>query len=434
MGAVLRHGMIWVLLSVCLPFGLSAQLSCGLAWHQVYIPGSLPVSPDLLLGQASAFDSRRGVAVLFGGNNPVTGVLHTGDTWEWNRTAWANRKPLVHPSARKNAAMAYDSDRGVCVLFGGGTNIFQHEIPFNDTWEWDGTVWTLRRSNDPSGGNRPPPMDTPIMAYDSFRKRTVLIGSAERAGSEINPVTRTWEWDGEVWTVHDRLTSASPAPPPRIQSAMAYDPVRRVTVVFGGTAFRGGLLHDTWVWDGANWTQVGKNTFPAARDQHSMAFDLRRQVMVLFGGSDGDILNLPEGTFEWDGTSWSPSPSVVYGLPPRRLHLMWYENDEQRLIVFGGIVSSQSPGGPFQHKILDEMREARPPGRWVDFNYPGQPSLAPPGNFYTPFNTLAAAVASAAPGCTLILKPGSLAETITISKPLTLEAYRGPATVGRASP
>ncbi len=36
--------------------------------------------------------------------------------------------------------MAYDSARGVTVLFGGGTD---HGLS-GQTWEWDGTQWTLR--------------------------------------------------------------------------------------------------------------------------------------------------------------------------------------------------------------------------------------------------------------------------------------------------
>lgn len=363
--------------------------------------------------------------MLFGGNNPLTGVLYTGDTWEWNGANWANRIPIVHPPARKNAAMAYDSDRGVCVLFGGGTNIFQIEIPFNDTWEWNGAVWTMRSSNDPSAGNRPPPMDGPIMAYDSFRKRTVLLGSNERTGGEFNPVTRTWEWDGNVWTVHDRSTTASPAPPPRIDAAMAYDSARRVTVVFGGAAYEGGLLNDTWTWDGTMWRLVA-NGGTDTRDQHAMAFDDRRKVLVLFSGVHGEPF---VDTSEWDGSSWTRRPFAQFNinLPPRRLHMMWYDTGDQKVVVFGGIT-----GSPYN--ILDDLWEARPPGRWVDFNYLGAPSLPETGEFYEPFDTLREAVDAAPPGCTLILKTGSRAETLTISKPLTLEAYNGPVTIGKVLP
>ena len=44
----------------------------------------------------------------------------------------------IGPSARSGHKMVYDSDRNVTVLFGGIAN----SICLNDTWEWDGTVWT----------------------------------------------------------------------------------------------------------------------------------------------------------------------------------------------------------------------------------------------------------------------------------------------------
>jgi hypothetical protein len=89
---------------------------------------------------AMAYDSARGVVVLFGGSDSSS---YKGDTWEWNGAAWT-LKATTGPSPRNETAMAYDSTRGVIVLFGGG----QDNNPQNnsDTWEWDGATWTLRSS------------------------------------------------------------------------------------------------------------------------------------------------------------------------------------------------------------------------------------------------------------------------------------------------
>ena len=89
------------------------------------------------------YDSARGVLVLFGGFywNPDTGdIVLLGDTWEYDGVNWVQRSPASNPSARYYHAMAYDSARGVTVLFGG------HDTRdrLNDTWEWDGTNWTQR--------------------------------------------------------------------------------------------------------------------------------------------------------------------------------------------------------------------------------------------------------------------------------------------------
>jgi hypothetical protein len=409
-----RSSWLWIVASACLAFTTSGQVDpCGLTWQRVNSPNS----PGLWIQRAWAYDSQREVAVLFGGGKP--GAPYMSETWEWNGVSWSQPSSST-PPARRDAAMAYDSHRGVCVLFGGGTNIFEHHIPFNDTWEWNGSVWTLRQGNNPSATDRPPPLDFPKMTYDGTRRRVVLIGSTERVDDSINPVTRTWEWDGTNWSV--RAT----APPTRYQPAMAYDPMRRVTVVFGGKAYGGGLLNDTWTWDGTTWASVAAGG-PPGRYEHAMAFDNRRRVMVMFGGSNDGGAELSD-TWEWDGQSWSVrSFASRFGLTGRRLHQMWYEPSEERVIVFGGTWSRRNDDGSFDHFILDDLWEARPPGIWIDFNYSGVEG----GGFNSPYNTLLEGVSAASTGCILHLKAGSSAETLTISKQLILQAENGLVTIGQ---
>ena len=52
--------------------------------------------------------------MLFGGYDNS----HVGETWEWDGSAWTLRAS-DGPSPRYDHAMAYDSARGVTVLFGG---------------------------------------------------------------------------------------------------------------------------------------------------------------------------------------------------------------------------------------------------------------------------------------------------------------------------
>jgi hypothetical protein len=61
------------------------------------------------------YDSVNNRAVLFGGS---TLSNRMGDTWEWNGTSWTQRS-TSGPAAREGASMAFDSNRGVSVLFGG---------------------------------------------------------------------------------------------------------------------------------------------------------------------------------------------------------------------------------------------------------------------------------------------------------------------------
>ncbi|MBN2361693.1 MAG: hypothetical protein JXR83_19730 [Deltaproteobacteria bacterium] len=208
-----------------------------------------------------AYDSVRGRVVLFGGNSPG-GLLQ--DTWEWDGQSWLDRTPAAgSPPARAYVAMAYDSSRGRVVMFGGeaAAPIFEHQ----DTWEWDGQNWVELR---PASGS-PPRERFPAMAYDSSRRRTVLLASGS-----------TWEWDGQVWA--DR-TPPSRDPGYRIRSGMVFDSARGVVVVFGG--YRGGYSQETWEWDGTNWRQrtlAAGN--PPGRLAPGMAFDSTAGRVVIFGG------------------------------------------------------------------------------------------------------------------------------------------------------
>ncbi len=81
---------------------------------------------------------------------------------------------------------------------------------------------------------------------------------------------------------------------------MAFDPVNRTVLLFGGLdgALRG--LSDTWSWDGSAWTQLDVSG-PTPRGHHAMAGDPVRKRVVLFGGSVQSNLG---DTWEWDGEQW----------------------------------------------------------------------------------------------------------------------------------
>src|SRR5439155_1054868 len=84
-------------------------------------------------------------------------------TWEWDGTDWTQASPSTSPVLRDNAAMTYDSARGVTVLFGGFSPIGYR---LSDTWEWDGQNWTQR-----SAANTPPARWGHTMVYDTIVHR-----------------------------------------------------------------------------------------------------------------------------------------------------------------------------------------------------------------------------------------------------------------------
>jgi len=181
--------------------------------------------------------------------------------------------------------MAYDSNRGRTVLFGGSAI---PPAPFNDTWEWDGENWTQMADSGPPG------REAAAMAYDAQRNQTVLFGGGATTAGVSHIMGDTWSWDGRNWT---QLADSGPLP--RTSFAMAYDSKRQRIVLFGGEhAASIGPAADTWLWDGAAWTQAPV-TGPSARYRHAVAYDSIRDRTVLFGGFDEKTGALLGDTWEW---------------------------------------------------------------------------------------------------------------------------------------
>jgi hypothetical protein len=243
---------------------------------------------------AAAFDTRRGVLVIYGGAGSgirAEQATRYGDTWEWDGRAWTERE--VHsPGPRDHHAMAYDEARGVMVMYGGETYDRSYA---RDTWTWDGVAWKLADSLTGPGG-----LDHHAMAYDSRRQRVVMFGGdRSRVGDQPGlPLTSdTWEWDGAKW---ERV--ATVGPPPVRAGRLAYDAARGVTVLFGGNRQR----NETWTWDGVRWQEYAVSG-PPARSVHAMAFDAKRQRVVLFGGGGPGGPGLYSSfadVWEWDGVKW----------------------------------------------------------------------------------------------------------------------------------
>jgi PKD repeat protein len=268
--------------------------------------------PSARQGHSMVYDSARGVVVLFGGDD----VAYKDDTWEWDGTNWTERAPAHRPGPRVFQAMAYDSVRGVAVLFGG----YYATTYLNDTWEWDGSDWTQR-----SPASIPPARELHAMVYDSVRGMTVLFGGRDPSSDRND----TWEWDGTNWVQR----TPSNQPPTMREHTMAYDSTRGVTVLFGGCCY----YSDTWEWNGTNWVQRTPASHPTARDGHAMAYDRARGVVVLFGGYSGGRVN---DTWEWDGTNWvDRSPTAP---PPRIFTAMAYDSARGRVVLFGGVTSSNN--------------------------------------------------------------------------------------------
>ncbi|MEZ5967354.1 MAG: hypothetical protein R3F56_26185 [Planctomycetota bacterium] len=266
-----------------------------------------------------------------------------------------SQSPAPPPDVR---AMTYDEDRGRLVA------VALHPTPgLLRTWEFDGSSWLQVSATTPQAYSSSPEYYS--LVYDTLRRRVLLVLAADYSGGAVAvrsydgsawtahsspgvPRGRSectaafdeargrlivynddglFEWDGAVWYRPQPIVS----PPLRYGAAIAYDKLRRVTVVDGGFIARFTYDPFAWEWDGVQWRSAGTGI---QRHQHRMAYDHARQSVVAFGGlwisSDGNLLLQKAHPVEWRGAAWQ---ALVGGPSHTPFPVMAHDLGRARLIV-----------------------------------------------------------------------------------------------------
>jgi hypothetical protein len=145
----------------------------------------------------------------------------------------------------------------------------------------------------------------------------------------VGDYDNTWLWDGARWTNAHPDTS----PPGRYGASAAYDPATREVLLFGGRTEPGTPIHDTWGWNGSTWIDLDSGVDgPPPGEGSSMAWDSALDQMVLLTGSG--VIGEPGATWIWSGTRWAhPTGS---NLPAGAFYTpMWFDPDAKALIAIG---------------------------------------------------------------------------------------------------
>ncbi len=254
-------------------------------------------------GWEIAYDVTRERVVLFGGlaglinpyGNPPNWT-YFDNTWEWDGTRWSLKKPAHRPPARAGHAMFYCPVRRKILLFGGVRVVNRTIQLFNDMWEWDGQDW--RQLNPPTV---PRTRSYMALATDMLRSRVVLFGGSTGYGSltTAGDLDDTWEWDGQTWIQQFPQT----VPLRRRYAAMAFLPTNGRCVMYGGSSYNG----ITWEWDGSEWfAHPAPSPDPLGGwpyHSHDMTTAPDSRSVILAGQ---DTRHIPLQTFRWDGAVWSP--------------------------------------------------------------------------------------------------------------------------------
>lgn len=287
---------------------------------------SLVGVPPARYGAGMVYDRAMGTTLLFGG---ATYTTTYADTWAFSKsTGWTELTPGVSPSAVAGPSLAYDATTETVVLFGGGMPSGSHS---DQTWTWDGVTWTQQF---PSVS--PPACywnATNGMVFDSHLGKVVLFGCW--------PSNETWEWDGNSKT----WTQQFPAHSPSARTAtLAYDENTNQVILFGGN-IPGVAYNDTWTYDGVDWVQQQPATVPPTRTDNGLAYDPVLKKVVLFGGLAGSCEDCGNGrlndTWLWDGSNWKQVQTLLSPEPSSGVSFT-YEGSTKGMLLFGGWVSDFS--------------------------------------------------------------------------------------------
>ncbi|MEY2478506.1 MAG: hypothetical protein QOG87_3821 [Actinomycetota bacterium] len=151
---------------------------------------------------------------------------------------------------------------------------------------------TIRWNRQMTVSPAPTRVEGNAASYYPDANQIVVFGDQDADTSIFTATTSVF--DGTDWAVRTPAHS----PPGRIQGDMAYDPVSKRLILFGGYA--NGLLGDTWAWNGTDWTQLSTPTQPSARANHMMS--RTANGLVLYGGETTS--QYLEDTWRWTGTAW----------------------------------------------------------------------------------------------------------------------------------
>jgi len=198
--------------------------------------------------------------LMFGGRRAQEPNPPLGDFWENRGRGW-NRLPETTPSppATANHLLTYDPVREALIMVKVSPGSPDAGPAENDTWVYRDDSWThLVDAQTPpmealaaSGFHR---RDMGNLVFDTASGRpTLLRATAEGVG--------VWQLDGGEWV---GPVDVGPRPGWRVDAAAAHDPLRGVTVLFGGWSPGGNpllapadaVVTDTWEYSNGSWTLI----------------------------------------------------------------------------------------------------------------------------------------------------------------------------------
>ncbi|HEY4057003.1 MAG TPA: DUF4215 domain-containing protein [Kofleriaceae bacterium] len=300
-----------------------------------------PHAPQARGSAGFAFDRAHARAVLAAGYLPGNDI-NFDDTWEYDGRQWVQ----IATTPELRLCPVQNCPTAMVEVPGTGTFLLVRSVGSQplETWKFDGATWTKLAIS-----SAPPSRNQFALAYDKQRGVVVLAGGGTGMMPNVTPIDDVWELKNNTWT--NRTGSLSLRPPARIGAAMTYDTVRKAVVLFGGVDAQTHALNDTWLYDGTAWTQQQTPVAPLARSGMGMEFHEARGRTILFGG---DAMNGPQSdTWELDKNGWSQI-TVFEGPVPRSSPKLAYDANRKLIILHGGDPQNDTWELVFRSTLADE--------------------------------------------------------------------------------
>jgi hypothetical protein len=213
---------------------------------------------------------------MWSGANSSIANGYIGDTWTYDFATkrWREIVTASHPWNVLEQTMTYDPNVRRLVLYGGGESSYQSG---EQAWLFniDTEIWEL--ASTPSA---PPARMSQSMVFDPVRRVSWVFGGGPYpdAGNEL------WSFDASART-WQRITASGAVPPVRRFGAMAYDSRHDIVLLWGGIISSSSGYNDTWVFTPTTrtWQQITASGSPAApiANSEDLAYDPDNDVFVL---------------------------------------------------------------------------------------------------------------------------------------------------------
>jgi hypothetical protein len=272
------------------------------------------------------------------------------------------------PDKRWGAAMTYDAapNAGYLLLFSGSDgSIKVNSVSYGDTWTYQSGIWTdisqCTSSSCPEARTY-----AGMSYYNHSGKQYVVLFGGQYGGPTSGFLRDTWIFNGSWHNVTPMQLNATNSPPALYYPSMAWDPVDRYAVLYGGCVASGCNVNSyvsdqTWAFEGLNatnqpqWVQLTTPVHPPGLYSPGLTFDSATNSVLLFGG-----VAVPTDQLVYTNQTWSYTAATGWvnltlplsqqnpaNTPPTRVWMtMAYDPVNSCVVLFGGQMNQSKTSNP----------------------------------------------------------------------------------------